>query len=70
MADVSIPFVKEVSITSKDSAKSLGVTTYIEIRSQSKWSEEVTTERITLFSDDKLIISLNGKSISHERKKS
>jgi len=70
MADVSIPFVKEVSITSKDSAESLGVTTYIEVSSQSKWSEEVTIERITLFSDDKLITSLNGKSISHERKKS
>ena len=66
----SIHFVKEVSITSSDLAKDAGMITCIKIKSQSKWSEEVTTEEITLFSDDKLITSLNGKSISHERKKS
>ena len=70
MAEFSIPFVKEVSITSSDLAKDAGMITCIKIKSQSKWSEEVTTEEITLFSDDKLITSLNGKSIPHKRRKS
>ena len=70
MADYSIHFVKEVSITSSDLAEDAGMTTRIKIKSQSKWSEEVTTDEITLFSDDKLITSLNGKSIPHKRRKS
>tara|TARA_R100000963_G_C4554838_1_gene46202 strand:+ start:205 stop:414 length:210 start_codon:yes stop_codon:yes gene_type:complete len=68
--DSSIHFVKEVSVTSRVLEGGLGTTTCIEVSSQSKWSEEVTIERITLFSDDKLITSLNGKSIPHKRRKS
>ena len=70
MAEFSIPFVKEVSKTSSDLAGDAGMTTRIKIKSQSKWNKEVTTDEILLYSDDKLITSINGKSIPHKRRKS
>jgi hypothetical protein len=69
IVDSSIHFVKEVSVTSRTLGEGLGTTTCIKISSQSDWNKETITEEITLFSDRKIITSVNGKTIPHERHK-
>ena len=64
--DSSIHFVKEISITSRKLSEGLGVSTRITVSSRSSWDEKDTTNEIILFSDNKIITSLNGKSVSHE----
>jgi len=66
--DSSIHYVKEISITSRDLGETLGKTTCIKVSSRPIWSEEVITEEITLFSEDRLITSINGKTINHDER--
>jgi len=58
--------VKEIAVTSRDLGTGLGTTTCIKVSSCPIWSDEIITEEITLFSQDKLITSVNGKSIYHD----
>ena len=64
--DSSIHYVKEVSITSRELGEGLGMSTRITVSSRSSWDEKDTTNEIILFSDNKIITSLNGKAISHQ----
>ena len=64
--DSSIHYVKEVSITSRELGEGLGMSTRITVSSRSSWDEKDITEEIILFSNDKIITSLNGKAISHQ----
>ena len=64
--DSSIHFVKEVSITSRELGEGLGMSTRITVSSRSSWDEKDITEEIILFSNDKIITSLNGKEVSHQ----
>ncbi len=64
--DSSIHYVKEISITSRKLSEGLGVSTRITVSSRSSWDEKDTTNEIILFSDNKIITSLNGKAISHQ----
>jgi hypothetical protein len=64
--DSSIHYVKEVSITSRELGEGLGMSTRITVSSRSSWDEKDITEEIILFSNDKIITSLNGKSVSHQ----
>tara|TARA_R100000789_G_C2937476_1_gene131014 strand:+ start:361 stop:564 length:204 start_codon:yes stop_codon:yes gene_type:complete len=64
--DSSIHFVKEVSITSRELGEGLGMSTRITVSSRSSWDEKDITEEIILFSNDKIITSLNGKAVSHQ----
>jgi len=61
--------VKEVSVTSRQLSKGLGMSTCIKISSKPSWSDVVITEEISLFSDDKIITKLNDKLVKHERNK-
>ena len=51
--DSSIHNVKEVSVTSRELGKGLGMTTRVIVSSQPSWSKETTTEEIILFSNTK-----------------
>ena len=64
--DSSIHYVKEVSITSRELGEGLGMSTRITVSSRSSWDEKDITNEIILFSDNKIITSLNGKAISHQ----
>ena len=64
--DSSIHYVKEVSITSRELGEGLGMSTRITVSSRSSWDEKDITEEIILFSNDKIITSLNGKEVSHQ----
>jgi|TARA_R100001480_G_scaffold32261_1_gene43599 hypothetical protein len=64
--DSSIHYVKEVSITSRELGEGLGMSTRITVSSRSSWDEKDITEEIILFSNDKIITSLNGKAVSHQ----
>jgi len=64
--DSSIHYVQDVTITSRKLGEGLGMTTRITVSSRSSWDEKDITEEIILFSNDKIITSLNGKSVSHQ----
>jgi|TARA_Y100000310_G_scaffold241425_1_gene245413 hypothetical protein len=64
--DSTIHYVKEVSITSRELGEGLGMSTRITVSSRSSWDEKDITEEIILFSNDKIITSLNGKAVSHQ----
>jgi len=64
--DSSIHYVKEVSITSRELGEGLGMSTRITVSSRSSWDEKDITNEIILFSDNKIITSLNGKAVSHQ----
>jgi hypothetical protein len=67
--DSSIHNAQQVTVTSRDLGKGLGMTTRIVVSSRASWNKEDRTEEIVLFSKDKLITSLNGKTIPHEKEK-
>ena len=67
--DLTIHNVKEVSVTSRQLSEGLGMSTCIKISSKPSWSDVVTTEEISLFSDHKIITQLNDKLVQHERNK-
>jgi hypothetical protein len=64
--DSTIHHVQDVTITSRKLGEGLGMTTRITVSSRSSWDEKDITEEIVLFSNDKIITSLNGKAVSHE----
>ena len=64
--DSSIHYVKEIAVTSRDLGTGLGTTTCIKVSSRPIWSEEVITEEITLFSNDKVIKNFNDNVVEHE----
>jgi hypothetical protein len=64
--DSTIHHVQDVTITSRKLGEGLGMTTRITVSSRSSWDEKDITEEIILFSNDKIITSLNGKSVSHQ----
>ena len=64
--DSTIHHVQDVTITSRKLGEGLGMTTRITVSSRSSWDEKDITEEIVLFSNDKIITSLNGKEVSHQ----
>ena len=64
--DSSIHNVKEVSVTSRELGKGLGMTTRVIVSSCHDGNE--IEEVIILFSNGKLINSFNGKSVPHQKK--
>ena len=64
--DSTIHYVQDVTITSRELGEGLGMSTRITVSSRSSWDEKDITEEIILFSNDKIITSLNGKAVSHQ----
>ena len=62
--DSTVHFVQGVTITSRELGGGLGMSTHITVNSCS-FGKEIEDE-IILFSNDKIITSLNGKEVSHQ----
>ena len=65
--DSSLPWVQEVTITSRDLGDDLGMSTRIVVSSCHQG--KVIEDQITLFSNDKIIKNFNGTAVKHEKGK-